>query len=112
MSCSHRQQSSIQRIGIRTLAPLSKQLAEELQFALVIPRVSAHPFFRTAISDLEVRLHIVCIIGVRQMALASGDVLIFRDAEASFMYVLLSGEVSYILGDWVDLLRPPLENGE
>lgn len=81
---------------VKLLALLTKQLQNELNFAISEPKTSAHPFFAHLSQVSEVMMLRLISTTISQMALACDDNLYFAGEAARSMYFIDDGELQYV----------------
>lgn len=81
---------------MKLLSLLTKQLRDELSLGVLVPNISAHPFFAHISADSDVTMLRLISTAITELALARDDSLFFCGESGAHMYFVITGELQYV----------------
>lgn len=105
---SARHQDLVQEGNLTILEKLSRPLQNELTHEMSAPVLLRHPFFGRLCKEMEVVMHRLCGIALRQHTLATMDVVFEANEEARWMYFVKSGDFEYKVRVGTRVRNPPV----
>lgn len=104
--CS-KQNNHVQPCQIKVLEGLSESLQNELTHQMHSPHLLEHPFFRYLNDEMEVVMHRLCRLALRQQSYATREYVFGAGDEAKKMYFVKSGTLDYTTMDRTTLKPGP-----